>query len=49
MSSQHGLIFAASQHWVRDDIRTYAAAVEDDGGVIALFSTTEGALPAQTN
>ena len=31
-----------SQHWVHDDLRTYAAAIEDDSNVIAIFSSTEG-------
>jgi hypothetical protein len=28
-------------HWVRDDLRTQAAAIEDDAGTIAVFSSTE--------
>jgi len=32
-----------TSHWVRDDIRTYAAAIEDDNGTIIIFSSTEGA------
>ena len=29
-------------HWVRDDIRTSAVAIEDDDGIITVFSSTEG-------